>query len=370
MKDGPSALVGGPTPANDLACAWVRVHRFGQGGQDLDPVLVRAGKRSAAQPWRRHNANNMCTTRDINRATASGEVHTTKVCAHPTPGPKKAGPSLDGGVLSVWVPTASWNSMCARRDKINTMPSEERARCGRQRHLQTTGSARWPALKRRQVCAAARCGTAGDTQTASSQGSVQPRLEGRVHNKVEGVSHLAFLDTTARRRCGAKKTGGSACCRGSRAARRRLQQVRLPLRGGDLTTDGSGLGVGVPGSGRSSFAAATHRNPSSGGLACRSDSGAVVLQRGDGLQLHRLAAQQCSSLPPFLFFSSRTAKPRLQLHGDCALLSTFSTPSPFPSPSGLRRSMKEKPQWPLDRGRRRILGKTGGQGWIGWGSFL
>jgi hypothetical protein len=25
-------------------------------------------------------------------------------------------------------------------------------------------------------------------------------LDGRVHNKVEGVSHLAFLDTTARQR--------------------------------------------------------------------------------------------------------------------------------------------------------------------------
>jgi hypothetical protein len=48
-----------------------------------------------------------------------------------------------------------------------------------------TGSARWPALKRRRVCAAARCGTAGNTKAASSQGSVQPRLEGRVHNKVK-----------------------------------------------------------------------------------------------------------------------------------------------------------------------------------------
>jgi hypothetical protein len=97
-----------------------------------------------------------------------------------------------------------------------------------------------------------------------------------------------------------KKIGSSACCRGSRAARRRLQQVRLLLRGGDLTTDGSGLGVGVPGSGRSGFAADTHRNSSSGGLAGRPDSGVVVLRRGDGLQLHRPAAQQCSSLSPQL----------------------------------------------------------------------
>jgi hypothetical protein len=52
---------------------------------------------------------------------------------------------------------------------------------------------------------------------------------------------------------------GPACCRGGRATRRRLQQVRLLFRGGDFTTDGSGLGVGVPGSGCSGFAAATHR---------------------------------------------------------------------------------------------------------------
>jgi hypothetical protein len=52
---------------------------------------------------------------------------------------------------------------------------------------------------------------------------------------------------------------GPACCRGGRATRRRLQQVRLLFRGGDLTTDGSGLGVSVPGSGCSGFAAATHR---------------------------------------------------------------------------------------------------------------
>jgi hypothetical protein len=64
----------------------------------------------------------ICTQqRDRNRVTARGGVHTTRVCAHPTAGPRKAGPSLDGGVLSVWVPTASRNSVCARRDKINMM---------------------------------------------------------------------------------------------------------------------------------------------------------------------------------------------------------------------------------------------------------
>jgi hypothetical protein len=60
-----------------------------------------------------------------------------------------------------------------------------------------------------------------------------------------------------------------------------LQQVRLLFRGGDLTSDGSGLGVGVPGSGRSGFAAATHGTPSSGGLACRPDNDVGVQRRGD-----------------------------------------------------------------------------------------
>jgi hypothetical protein len=121
-----------------------------------------------------------------------------------------------------------------------------------------------------------------------------------------------------------KKTGGSACCRGSRAARRRLQQVRLLLRGGDLTTDGSSLGVGVPGSGRSGFAAAMHRNSSSSGLAGRPDSGVVVLRRGDGLQLHRPAAQQCSSLFPF------SSSPPL-LHPFFFLTNSGSDMAPTPS---------------------------------------
>jgi hypothetical protein len=197
----------------------------------------------------------MCTTRDINRATASGEVHTTKVCAHPTPGPRKAGPSLDGGVLSVWVPTASRYSACVCRNKGTTQlqgmgaraattaaaPAKRPARLD-DRLSNDGGSARW------------RERAAGNTQTTSSQGSVQPRLEGRVHIKVKGVSHLAFW---TRRRGGAveqrKKTGGSACCRRSRAARRRLQQVRLQLHGGDLTTDGFFLPRAAPAPGQTTM---------------------------------------------------------------------------------------------------------------------
>jgi hypothetical protein len=189
------------------------MHRFGQEGQGLDPVLACAGKRSAAQPWRWHNAN-MCTTRDISRVTASGEVHTTKVCAHPTPGPRKAGPSLDGGVLSVWVSTANRNSACARRNRGSTQLQGKGARAAKtaaapakrparldDRLSSDGGSARW------------RERAAGNTQSASSQGSVHPRLEGRVHIKVKGRAHLAFPDTAARRRCRAVERAQSRGCR-------------------------------------------------------------------------------------------------------------------------------------------------------------
>jgi hypothetical protein len=98
------------------------------------------------------------------------------------------------------------------------------------------------------------------TQTASSQGSVPPRLDGRVHNKVKGVSHLAFWTRRRRRRGGEqrngleqRKQGDSACCRGSRAGRRRLQQVRLLPRGGDLTTDGFFLPRAAPAPGRTAM---------------------------------------------------------------------------------------------------------------------
>jgi hypothetical protein len=177
------------------------VHRFGQGGQGLDPALGCAGKRSAAQPWRWHNANNMCTTRDLNRVTASGECTRqrsvlTRLLAQ------------EGRAFA-----RRWRAQCVGADgepELGVRSSGQRydtiARQGSARGddgsdtCKATGSARWPALKRRRVCAAARCGTAVITQTASSQGSVQPRLKGRVHNKVKGVeAHLALLDTAAKK---------------------------------------------------------------------------------------------------------------------------------------------------------------------------
>jgi hypothetical protein len=182
----------------------------------------------------------MCTTRDINRATTSGEVNTTKVCAHPTPGPRKAGPSLDGGVLSVWVPTASWNSACARQNK-GTTPLQ-----GKGAHEATTAAA--PAKRSARL----------DDRLSSDGGSAQWReWDSRQHSNIEltrlgpasarrpgphqgeGGFSPRILDTAARRRGGAEEEDrGSACCRRSRAARRRLQQIRVLLLGGDLTTDG------------------------------------------------------------------------------------------------------------------------------------
>jgi hypothetical protein len=104
---------------------------------------------------------------------------------------------------TVWVPTVSRNSVCARWDKINTMQSEEHARCGRQRHLQSdrlgsmAGSQATAGLR---GCAVRDSSPRSAQNTASSQGSVQPRREGRVHNKVEGVeAHLALLDTAAKK---------------------------------------------------------------------------------------------------------------------------------------------------------------------------
>jgi hypothetical protein len=178
------------------ACA----RRFDQGEQGASPTVVCAGKSSAAQPWQRHNTDDMRTIRDKDGWTTSGEVRTTRVCAHTTPGQRKAGPWLDGGALSVWVPAANRSSATHVEPRNDTTARQRSARgddgsgtCKRPARLDDRlssddESARW----REQA--------AGNIQTASSQGSVQPRLEGWVHNKVKGVeAHLALLDTVARR---------------------------------------------------------------------------------------------------------------------------------------------------------------------------
>jgi hypothetical protein len=173
---------------------------------------------------------------------------------------------------------------------------------------------------------------------------------------------------------------GSACCRRSRAARSMASTSVSPLcsspapwrpgeaanssvkrkqggsarRRGDLTTDGSGLGVGVLGSGRSGFAAATRGVASSGGLpagrtATWGTSGAMTApsctrrRRSSAAPLSSFS----SSSPPGPFFFS----PNQQLgQGHGALLSALSTPSPFPSLSGFAAQHEEKPHGLLDRG--------------------
>jgi hypothetical protein len=196
-----------------------------------------------------------------------------------------------------------------------------------------TGSARWPALKRRRVCAAARCGTAGNTQAASSQGSVQPRLEGWVHNKVK-----ASVLTSRSGHGGEEVVTSSVEWPGAGEAGRRgpwLPQRHLPCAAAPL------LGVLAR-----RFGSVKGRLPQA----------APASGVGDGLQLHRPVAQQCRLPLPLLFFSSRTVKQRLQLHGDCALLSAFSTPPISPSSLGLRWQQEGIPQGAPMQGRRRILG--------------
>jgi hypothetical protein len=75
--------------------------------------MVCAGKMSAAEPWRWHNADNMRTTR---------------VCAHTTPGQRKARPWLDGGVLSLWVPAANRSSATHVEQRNDTTAWQRSAR--------------------------------------------------------------------------------------------------------------------------------------------------------------------------------------------------------------------------------------------------
>jgi hypothetical protein len=181
----------------------------------------------------------------------------TRVCAHMTPGQRKAGPWLDGGVLSVWVPVANQSSATHVEQWNDTTARQRSARgddgsgtCKRPARLDgqlssVGGSAWW----REQA--------AGNTPSASSHGSVQPRLEGWVHNKVKGgdspcvpghdgeaaVSRCGGEADVEQRmqnraRCGTarleageqhgeEEAGGSARRRGGRW---RLEQLRL-LRG-------------------------------------------------------------------------------------------------------------------------------------------
>jgi hypothetical protein len=59
------------------------MHRFDQEEQGLGPVVVCAGKTSAAQPWRWHNADNMRTTMGQRQGDDKpGSVHDEGLHSH------------------------------------------------------------------------------------------------------------------------------------------------------------------------------------------------------------------------------------------------------------------------------------------------
>jgi hypothetical protein len=157
---------------------------------------------------------------------ASGDVRMTRVCAHMTPGQRKAGPWLDGGVLSVWVPVANQSSATHVEQWNDTTARQRSARgddgsgtCKRPARLDgqlssVGGSAWW----REQA--------AGNTPSASSHGSVQPRLEGWVHNKGGLQCSPRALDATTR---WWNEQRGMAWSRGSRAARSMGSTTTSPL---------------------------------------------------------------------------------------------------------------------------------------------
>jgi hypothetical protein len=170
--------------------------------------VVCEGITSAAQPWRWHNADNKCTTRDINRATASGEVHTTRVCARTTPGPKRQG--LRSTVAC---------SVCGCRRRAGTRralvgtkvrhdcKARERARRRLQRHLQNdrlgsmTGSQATAGL-----CGGAMRDSGHHTNSELTRlGPSSARRPGP--HQGEGCFSPRVLDTTARRRGDEQRNG-------------------------------------------------------------------------------------------------------------------------------------------------------------------
>jgi hypothetical protein len=137
---------------------------------------------------------------DKDRWTASGEVRTTKVCAHTTPGLRKARPWLDGACSAVWVPATNRSSATHVKQRNDTTARQRSTRgdddsgtCKRPARLDGRLSGDDGSARRRKQAA-------GKRHTASSQGLVQPRLEGRVHNTEKRVVRLTCaLDATTRR---------------------------------------------------------------------------------------------------------------------------------------------------------------------------
>jgi hypothetical protein len=65
---------------------------------------------------------------DRDRWTASGEVRTTEVCAHTTPGLREARLWLDGACSAVWLPVANRSSATRVEQRNNTTARQRSAR--------------------------------------------------------------------------------------------------------------------------------------------------------------------------------------------------------------------------------------------------
>jgi hypothetical protein len=95
--------------------------------------------------------------------------------------------------------TSEWKGKDSGSKQGSTRVEEGSGTC------KATGSARWPALKRRRVCVVARSGrgpTGGTQGLTSTPGLFQPRLEGRVLSTVTRVVRLTLGFWTRRRNGG------------------------------------------------------------------------------------------------------------------------------------------------------------------------
>jgi hypothetical protein len=138
----------------------------------------------------------------------------------------------DGGatvwVLSVWVPTASRNSACARRDKARyDCKARERARRRRQRHLQ---SDRLGSMTGSQATAGLRGGAMRDSGHLTNSEPIRlGPASARRPGPHQGEGFSAHLALQTRRRGGGDEQRGTAWSRGSRAARSMASTSTSPL---------------------------------------------------------------------------------------------------------------------------------------------
>jgi hypothetical protein len=126
-RNGPAALVGDirrRSTSRVRECACTGSARNDRASTRCWLVLVKVGGTAVAMAQRQQHVHNQGHKQGDGER---GSAHDEGLCSHNS-WPKKAGPSLDGGVLSVWVPTASRNSACVRRNKGTTQMQGKGAR--------------------------------------------------------------------------------------------------------------------------------------------------------------------------------------------------------------------------------------------------